>query len=673
MLSGEKQENGICCFSFITRKQSHKKFFMKILYAVAALFFASPSFGQLTGDTSTHLDQVVITANKYQRKQSETGKVVTVLDEATLQAMNSRSLGEVLNTVSGTTIIGANNNLGTNQRISIRGASDGNVLLLLNGVPLNDPSLISNYFDLNFLDLTQVSRIEILKGGQSTLYGSDAVAGVINIITKQPAPSTIHGTAYAAYGSYGTSTIAGSIHGTLNKFFYSASARNVNSNGFSSAFDSTGKNKFDRDAFNQTTGRLDIGLNVTPAVVGKVFFGNSFYKTDVDAGAFRDDKDFIAENKNLTTGATVEWKQPKGFLKFNYLFNNINRYYLDDSTDKVGFSYFSDSKYIGNSHFAELYQSWKSKYFEILFGADYRYWHTLQDYLSVSSYGPFQQPSLDDNASQLSGFGSVIFRRSNLNVEIGGRWNHHSQYNNNFTYTFNPSLLLNGNLKVYANLSSAYKVPSLFQLYDPFAGFSELQPEKTVEAEAGLDQMTNAGRFRATAFWRKTNNAIQYVITDPANYQGHYININAQRNYGLEAEYTLRLQNWLIQSNYTFTKGAVISPYSSTGDLLTKDTTYNNLYRVPEHAINCFAQYSFSRFSVSSLLTYASERLEPIYGALPAALKTFYTVDFSGTYRFSKSLNIFADIRNITNQQYFDVLGYNSRRFNFTTGVRLTL
>ncbi|MBL0337039.1 MAG: TonB-dependent receptor plug domain-containing protein [Chitinophagaceae bacterium] len=141
----------------------------KLFFVLAAVIFSSRLLAQ---DTTHHsLDEVVLSASKYARKQSETGKVVTVITREQLDQSGARGLGELLNGIAGTIVTGANNNAGTNQTISIRGGSAGNVLLLVDGIPVNDPSVITNYFDLNFIHPSQVERIEILKGGQSTLYG----------------------------------------------------------------------------------------------------------------------------------------------------------------------------------------------------------------------------------------------------------------------------------------------------------------------------------------------------------------------------------------------------------------------------------------------------------------------------------------------------------------------
>src|SRR5689334_7938996 len=110
-----------------------------------------PFFAMAQDTTANLLNEVVVTANKYSKKQSETGKVITVIDARTLQQMGSRTLPEVINTIAGVSINGANNNRGTNQGVSIRGASFGNALILVNGIPVNDPSVLSNYFDLNFI------------------------------------------------------------------------------------------------------------------------------------------------------------------------------------------------------------------------------------------------------------------------------------------------------------------------------------------------------------------------------------------------------------------------------------------------------------------------------------------------------------------------------------------
>jgi vitamin B12 transporter len=312
----------------------------------------------------------------------------------------------------------------------------------------------------------------------------------------------------------------------------------------------------------------------------------------------------------------------------------------------------------------------------LLAGIDYRRYNTNQMYNSISIFGPFDTELNDSLAkmSQSSVYASAVYNNSGLNLELGGRFNHHNVYGNNSTYTFNPSYLIQQKVKLFANISSAFKTPSLFQLFDAFSGYKDLQPEKSNILESGVEiYLASKSRLRTTWFYRRTKNAIQYIIIDPATFQGHYYNTNNQKNYGLEVEFNYMVKKWTVSSNYTYTKGEVSSAYSESGDKLSKDTVYKNLYRVPDHAFNSFITYNFTKaISVSTLLKYVGKRSEPVYASAPKQLDDYFTVDLAGQYRFNKNIKAFIDLKNITNKKYFDVLGYNSRRFNFSTGIDLS-
>src|SRR6185312_11887161 len=164
------------------------------------------AFAQSAGDsTGKQLDQVVVTATKYPVKQSRTGKVVIVIAHGQLEKSIGKSLGELLGEQAGITVSGGLNDPGTNQSIRMRGAGSGRTLILVDGVPVGDPSANDNSFDINLIPVTMIERIEISKGAQSTLYGSDAIAGVINIITVKPdVKKPFNGKAGLSGGNYGT-------------------------------------------------------------------------------------------------------------------------------------------------------------------------------------------------------------------------------------------------------------------------------------------------------------------------------------------------------------------------------------------------------------------------------------------------------------------------------------
>ncbi len=645
----------------------------KQFFVLAAIMISSQSQAQ---QDSTSLEEVVITSNKYPKKQAETGKVITIISREQLEKSGGRTLGELLNTVSGTTIIGANNVPGTNQTVSIRGGSAGNVLILLDGIPVNDPSVITNYFDLNFISSGQIERIEILKGGQSTLYGSDAVAGVINIISKKPVAG-----AFKLYGDF-----TGGSYNTLQQNLgfstrgkqadLSVNYTHLSSDGFSAAYDENKTGLFDKDGIEQNTINGRLGFQLSTKIKATLFSSYSRYKTDLDASAFTDDRDYTGLNKNTQAGTSIVYKHKLGSLHATYSYNRAQRLYVDEPGHISNpFSAYSRADYTGRTHFAEIYNSWLLKNIEILAGADYRFNNTDQSYYSTGSFGPYTAAPLTAKMNQLSPYASLVYKTGKgFTAEIGGRWNKHSEYGSNFTFTFNPSYTINSGVKVFANLYSAFKTPTLYQLFDASAGNASLKPEKGLIAEAGAAlTAAKAFRLKLVGFYRNTENAIVYTY-NPALFESRYLNVSEQKNYGAELEISYTRGKLGIDANYTYTDGETTSAFDGTGTPIGKDTTYFNLYRIPKHALNLSVGVQATKaIFIRAQAKSVSKREEFIYGSSPGILKAYTVLDLYGEYKFDKVFRLFLDLKNISNKEYFDIRGYNSRKFNFTTGVGFQL
>src|ERR1700722_16298616 len=213
-------------------------------------------FAQTTKDTTgKQLDDVIVTATKYPVKQSQTGKVVLVISHEEIEKSTGKPLGELLGEQAGIIVSGSLNDPGTNQSIFIRGAGSGRVLLLIDGIPVTDPTQTDNSFDINLIPVSMIERIEISKGAQSTLYGSDAIAGVINIITiKSDIKKPFNGKASFSGGNYGTYNGNAQVFGKVaNQLTYNVRYNRDHSDGFSQAYDSThgtgSKIPFDHDGY----------------------------------------------------------------------------------------------------------------------------------------------------------------------------------------------------------------------------------------------------------------------------------------------------------------------------------------------------------------------------------------------------------------------------------------
>ena len=284
----------------------------KKLTLLIGLLISCSLFAQKDTLPSQLLDEVIVTANKLAQKQSSTGKVVTVIDQSMIQKSSGKTVAQLLNDQVGITINGALNNAGSVQTIFMRGASPGRTLVLMDGIPVNDPSQISGDVDLNFFSLTNVERIEICKGAQSTLYGSDAIAGVINIITiKKNITAPLNVKAGASAGNYDSYKANVQLYGKSGRLTYNTSLATIKTGGFSSAYDSSGNKNFDRDGYAGNIASASIQLQATAPLLIKAFTQYSQYQSDVDASAFTDKTNYTIHNRNFITGTGLVYKQKK--------------------------------------------------------------------------------------------------------------------------------------------------------------------------------------------------------------------------------------------------------------------------------------------------------------------------------------------------------------------------
>jgi vitamin B12 transporter len=670
------------------RRQSHlKKFFKKMkkkIFIVAAVIISSHLQAQLVpalrDDTTTakQLDEVIVTATKFQQKQSTTGKVVTVIDEATLQRNAGKTLTEIINYQAGVFINGANNSLGTNQDLYFRGAGSGNTLILIDGVPVGDPSQTNNSFDLNNIAVGQIERIEILKGAQSTLWGSDAVAGVINIITKQSGKNKITPSALLSYGSYNTLRGNAGINGSIEKFTYNLGYNFTNSKGLSSAYDSTGAKNFDNDKFRQNNIQASLGYQLNSKFNIRYTANHAKYNAAVDAGAFTNDNDTRIVSENFLNNLAINYKTKKATLHFTQSIINANRKFIDDSSNIGGFSIsqfafyniWVRGNYKGASSVTELYGNFNiSNHFSLVAGTQYMGQNTSQSYESISNYGPFKTVPLGKDSTKANNFSfyasAILINIKGFNAEAGFRLNKNSIYGGNATYTFNPSYNIDDNTKVFVNISSAYKTPSLYQLYSEY-GNKSLKPEKSNNYELGVQAFSNnkQNSFRITGFKRDIKDLIVFY-TDLLTYDSKYINRNEQNDYGFELESSIAIGkkgNWM--NNFTYVDG----------EGKNDNIKIKNLFRRPNFTLNSVLILQPAKgFTVMPSFRFVGTRLNGPYDAGPAQMPQYYTIDCYAGYEFAKHFRFFADVRNITNQQYFDVVGYNSRKFNVTTGLSFSL
>ncbi len=597
-----------------------------------------------------NLDEVVVTASRSPKKISEIGKVTRVITAEMLSRSQGRSLPEVLNNVAGLTIGGNGNNPGDIKSVFLRGASAANTLILIDGIPVNDASEISGEYNISAIAVDQVERIEILKGGNSTLYGSDAVAGVINIITKKGA-GKLTASLLATAGTYDTYKEMIGLNGMIGTTSVSFNASNLDSKGFSTAAPGKGESNFDKDGFYQKSVSLNAGQQLSGKVLLQANFQANNNQAGLDNGAFSDAKDYTYSKSALLAGLGGKISIRKGTLNFNLSQNNVRNYY-----DNRG----SITNNAGNiTHLESNLNYAFNRMIDIASGVSYRFAKTEQR-------NRFSPPLFADNNIK-SVFTSMFIRsNSGFQAELGGRLNDHSQYGENFTYTINPSYLFADRYKVFVNVSSAYRVPSLYQLFSQYGNLS-LEPETSVTYEAGFDLNFMDNLNLSLAYFKRD---IDNVIDFGQIRQGvfGYINQNNQKDKGFEIELGFKPSASLnLNAFYAYVDGEVTTPTA----------TIFNLFRRPKNSFGLNAGYDVSeKLSFNLIGKFTDKRKDRYFDSstfktIEADLDSYTMLDLYAQFKPANRLALFTDVKNILDKQYVDFSGYTTKGINFNAGFRL--
>ena len=613
--------------------------------------------------TDNTLNEVIVTANKIEQKQNSTGKVLTIINAQQLASQTGRTIAQVLNEQTGLQLPGSLSNLGTVPSIYMRGASSGRTLILIDGAPVGDPSMISNEFDLNLIPIDQIERIEILKGSQSTLYGSDAIGGVINIITKKKTTSWLTGG--AGFGSYQNKRANLQLNGSVKKVNYLIGLEKQTAAGFSSAYDPNKTNTYDNDAYENKSWfakfQYDINSNWNLQWTSR----KTSYNASIDYGAFKDDKDASFKNATSIHGMILKYKKDKASFQFQYQYTTQDRSYLNDSLDKIYLIY-ENNLYKGSTHYADIFYSYQlSKNVQYIVGSDFRYGSYNQTYESISSaWGPYNEIFKDTFQYQNAIYGSVIINNNNKKflLELGSRYNNHSRYGNNQTFTLSPSYAISSKLRAIASISSGFKAPSLYQIsYN-----SQLKAETSINTEMGLEYNSTPLYTRAVWFNRKINNGIDYNYID-----FNFFNFIQQNVNGLEIELTHRInQQNQFSINYTLLNGKETNQNRLTN---TDTITYNYLLKRPKHVVNFQYQLKLNKkWDASVAARYISKRYDVGgYGKEDVVLDYYTLLNAHISYQYSKRIQIYGDAQNILNDQFQEINGYNTMGQNFQIGFIL--
>lgn len=615
------------------------------------------------------LDSVYIdTKVSLDRKNS--GKTVTVIHKAQLDLHRGSTLAQVLNEVSGFEINGSHSNNGQNLGYFVRGGKNRQVLVLIDGVPLNDASQISNDYDLRLVPLDQIEKVEILKGASSVLYGSGAATAVISITTlKNPkGPSKINitssiGTDRSAEDSkYAVQSIVNgaNISGSSGKFFYSGEVNHQFSDGLSAIAAPEGEKRFDADLFNAFHTRANVGIRFNDHISMSQFVSLDLLRNGFDDFNYTDAPN-ESRTRQIRTGGHFEWKYKKGIYIFNDNYSILER--------DIESSY--PAKYDSKSYSFDTYVQHR-------FGDRIKAIIGLNGNLSkMNSFtipfgtSDFSEEVTEENAhfNYFDPYVNLLFTsKSGFNLNTGIRMNIHSVYDNHWVYQINPSYyfdLKDYGLKVLGSYSTAYITPSLYQIFDPVYGNTELMPEENHTIEGGVEFSKGINtRLSLVYFHRKEEQFVDFVLMDPELFLYQYKNVqDAFDVSGLEVELMVPFSpQVLFNVNYTFTN---------------RDDRF--ALRIPEHKVNGRVSYMpDDKTNIGLHFQYVSERKDSFFNpdtfmSETVSLDDYQLIDLTVSRQLNRSINLFASVNNVFNTEFEELYRYQAKGRNVRFGMRLSL
>lgn len=620
------------------------------------------------------LQEVVISDTKFAQSKEKSGKVIEVITALDLAKKSGQTLATVLSQVTGVEINGNQSANGKNLGYYIRGGRNRQVLILIDGIPVTDASGISIEYDLRLLPVEQVERIEVMKGAASTLYGTGAATGVINITLKKAAKKEIQGNAYVNIGSNNTAdnhlyngqdfNQGLSVSGDLEKVNYFAGFNSTESKNMSQIAEPNSASNYENDSFSRQNLLTKLGLKFTTKLTLD-FFGNyDRIKNDYD-GTF-DNTGFNDTDANVTTseqvrfGFSPKYKYAKGEFVLNTGFIKITRDYneLNTFSNTIDYSvYGSKSVVIDGFNKYNL-----SKEFLVILGTNYQF----NDMKSNTPFSTIENEITKFNI--IDGYTTLVYNSNfGLNINAGGRLNNHSAYGNNFVYNFNPSYNFKTGfpLKVLASYSTAFVTPSLYQLYSEY-GNSVLTPEKNETIEAGFEtELVNKKvKLNAVAFYRDQTNAIDFYF-DSVTFDAFYINVYGEtKAKGVETSLNIAITSKLqLNGNYTFTQ---------------VDNALDRL--IPKHKTNASIGFQpTTRTFLNIDYQYFNARNDAFFdgttfGVLTSKLDSYQLVNFSIKYELIKRrMTIFGAATNLLNEGFIENIGYSTRGRNFRIGININL
>lgn len=635
-----------------------------LLFFVSTLLFAQSEKSDTT--LTFRLSEVVVTATKTETPAYEIASSVTVITSEQIKQSKKHSVVEILRDVPGVNVV-QQGGVGKLSYVYLRGGSPQHTLVLIDGIAMNNPSAVTNAYDFSHLQTDNIERIEILRGPQSTLYGSNALAGVINILTKKGKDTSTYSVS-AEGGSYKSYKGSAFANGKISFINYSIGLTRFSTEGFSAARNELTEPENDGYVNNSISARFVF----TPIENLNIDFFARFndIQTDLDqSDKFGDDPNFIYTLEESSYKVAANYSLFEGLWKQNLSASFMR--HLSRAKDEVDFNNPTTSS-LNALDGKKTKIDWQNiisinQANNFVFGIETETEKASSDYQSESTWGPYSSVFPEKSLTTSGFYGQYQTRIMNTFFATAGvRYDKHQKFGSVLTYRIAPAFMIwETGTKLKATFGTGFKSPSLFYLFDPFFGNEDLNPEKSTGFDAGIEQYFLNGKVIFSATYFKNN--FKNLFGFDQNFKA--INIDKAETKGVEAYIELEpFNNLKINLNYTFTESKDKSDDSPEKGL--------QLLRRAKHKAGLHLNYSFiEKANAYFEIFYTGNRDDKDFYQFPAervTLKPFTVVNLAASYELTNYLQLYTRLENIFNENYEEVLFYNTPKRSAFLGVRFT-
>lgn len=601
-------------------------------------------------------DSIIISSNRSASNINEAGSSITVITNEQIKKSQTTMLADLLKTVPGVDIV-QSGGTGSGSSIFLRGSNSSHTLVLIDGVEMNDPATGSS-FDPAHVTLENIQRVEILRGPQSVLYGSDAMAGVIQIFTKAGWDKPTVQLSTEA-GSFGTFTESANLRGKHKQLDYSLSATRSDIDGFSS-IKSDNPNP-ENDSYQNSTLSTQLGLQLSPAVNFSFVGHHSDADADIDKNSFNPDDPNYFTNTKLTTLALNSFINPN----INLINSKLSLTYSSHKTES--FDEFDDifsderSAFITDGERLKINLQNKSistESWNLIIGGEYEKETFSTRSFFENSVWPSADTLEDISAETFSSYYLNEFNpTAGLFLTAGLRYDNHEQFGDHFTYRLTSSYqIILSELRFKASYGTGFKAPSLFQLNHPIWGNPELEAEENKGFDFGFEYTHRLFNLSLTYFEIDYDELIGYDI----NFQT--VNIDKAKTSGIESTIDLSLApKTTLNINYTYTKA-------------TDKADDSQLIRRPEHkGLASLTHLFIDKLETGFDVVYVGKRKDTDFNTFSDITVDSYVIsNLNLSYNLNPKIKINGRIINLFDKEYQQVLTYNSSRRAFYGGIKLT-